>query len=69
MLRSQLIFSWAGQILWAGKAVKGALTFPRITTFGEDSRLGHFSFNFLKGEAGYPGLGLHLSPFLATGGP
>ena len=23
----------------------------------------------LKGRAGYPGLGLHLSPFLATGRP
>uniref|UniRef100_A0A8C9Y5E9 Serpin domain-containing protein n=1 Tax=Sander lucioperca TaxID=283035 RepID=A0A8C9Y5E9_SANLU len=26
-------------------------------------------FHFLKGRAGYPGLGLHPSPFLATGGP
>ncbi len=53
----------------AGKAEKGAVTFPRMTTYGEDSRSGHFSFHFLKGEAGYPGLGLQLSPFLATGGP
>ncbi len=35
----------------------------------QDSRSGHFSFHVLKGEAGYPGLGLPLSPFLATGGP
>lgn len=32
-------------------------------------QIGHPSFHFLKGEAGDPGLGLHLSPFLATGGP
>ncbi len=44
ILRSQLIFSRAG------KAVKGAVTFPRMTTYGEDSRLGHFSFHFLKGK-------------------
>ncbi len=69
LIRLYLIFSWAGQILWAGKAEKGAVTFPRMTTYGEDSRSGHFSFHFLKGEAGYPGLGLQLSPFLATGGP
>ena len=62
-----LSFSWVGHILWVGKAEKGEVTLLLKTSEGADSRSAHLSFQFLKGRAGYPGLGLHLSPFLATG--
>ena len=64
-----LSFLWAGQILWAGKAEKGKVTFLLVTSQGEDCQTERLSFHFLKDGEEYPGLGLHLSKFLATGGP
>ena len=66
---SHIHVSLVGQILWAGKAEKGKVTLPLMTTYGANSKSALLSFNFYKGRAGYLVLVLHITPFLATGGP
>jgi hypothetical protein len=36
----------AGQILWAGKAEKGEVASPLMTTYGENSKMARLSFFF-----------------------
>ena len=49
------------------KAERGKVTF--VTSQGGDFQTEQLSFHFLKGGEEHPGLGLHLSTILATGGP
>ena len=63
---SYIIFSFACQILWVGKAEKEDLTWPLMATYGTKFRVSEHSF--FKGGAGYLMLVLHLTSFLATGG-
>ena len=43
----------AGQILWAGKAEKGEVTWPLMTTNGAKFEIGASELSFFKGIAGY----------------
>jgi hypothetical protein len=40
----------AGQILWAGKAEKGEVASPLMTTYRENSKTERLSLGFLKAE-------------------
>ena len=53
----------------AGKAKKGEVTWPLMTTYGARFLIGESELSFFKCIAGYLVLILHLKPFLATGGP
>ena len=57
------------KILWAGKAEKGEVIWPLMTTYGAKFEIGLSELSFFKGRAGYLVLVLHLTQFLATGGP
>jgi hypothetical protein len=46
MLRSHGRSSLAGQILWAGKAEKGVVASPLMTTYRENSKTPHLNFIF-----------------------
>ena len=48
--RSHGRISLAGQILWAGKAEKGEVASPLMTTYRENSKTERLSLGFLKAE-------------------
>ena len=67
MWRSHGRASLAGQILWAGKAEKGEVASPLMTTYGEIQN-GASELRFFKGGAECLVLVLHPTKVLATGG-
>ena len=50
MWRSHGRISWGGQILLAGKAEKGEVASPLMTTYGENSKTERLILGFLKAE-------------------